>query len=407
MTARSIRRTRMTLDVTRGWRGLRVTLSQDDDGRQVPLGFEQTEVELDAIDAVVDDFEFMLARANLVGELGGAAGDELVRLGGLLFDLVVPPGIKTLLRAARGSLVVRIDEGLRHVPWELMHTGVDFVSRQFAFARVDLVQGVRPELPARRELSAQRRVLLVTDPNEDLPAAVREGDLLDTAFVERGDVELARLSGHVDRASLRETFREYDIVHYAGHAEWDGEGGWLLADGRFDAEDVRRLAGTRPMPALVFANACSSGGERQGLDGMAAALLDAGVRNYVATLWDLPDDIAILFAIAFYERLGEGESVGEALRRARQRLAERFGEGDRSLGLVRALWQSRPALLRSCRDSVSDIERPARGGHPWPASGARLTDRATGLRCAVPGFTRDRWACTITWCGRSERWRSR
>src|SRR5262249_58983301 len=55
----------------------------------------------------------------------------------------------------------------------------------------------------------------------------------------------------------------YDVVHSAGHADHvagaPAQGGWQLADGKLTAGEIASLAGGRPMPLLVFSNACWSG----------------------------------------------------------------------------------------------------------------------------------------------------
>lgn len=324
----------LSLDVSRGWSGLRVALGERLDDGWVARGYEQVALDVDGLERIVGDLQFLLGRANLVGEMGPAAGEEIIRLATLLFDVLVPPAVKPVLRRGRGELVLRLDESLHHLPWELLHTGEAFLARQYALSREIVVQGI-VEPPLRRPVAGNHRVLVVADPRSDLPAAEREGAALCSAFAARRDVELGVLAAQVGRAALRESLREYDLVHLAGHAEWDRDGGgWLLSDGRFEPEDVRRLQGTRPMPALVFANACSSGASaRPDTDGMARALLAAGTVNYIGTQWDIPDDIGILFAEAFYARLLRGERIGEAMRQARVELAERFGEGT-------ALWGS-------------------------------------------------------------------
>ncbi|OIP39587.1 MAG: hypothetical protein AUK47_09785 [Deltaproteobacteria bacterium CG2_30_63_29] len=326
--------THLVLDVSRSWHGLRVALFEDFNGALAPRGYEIVDVEFAEIENIETELQFLLGRSNLVGEMGAAAGDEILRLAMLLFDLIVPAALKPILRRGRGALTLRLEESLQHLPWEMLHNGGEFLSRQYAMSRDVMVQGIH-EPPLTRALEDRRRVLVIADPRGDLPAASREGTLLREGFLDRHDVELGFMASPITRASVRESLREFDIVHLAGHAEWDETGGgWLMVDGRFEPDDVRRLSGTRPMPTLVFANACSSGAStRPAEDTMATSFLAAGVRNYLGTIWDIPDDLGVLFAVAFYERLQLGLPIGEAVRRSRIELAERFGEGT-------ALWGS-------------------------------------------------------------------
>lgn len=318
------------LDIVRGWRGIRVGLFEkaSDEGLQ-PWGFEHSEVDFSELERISDALRFLLSRANLVGEMGAAAVDEIERLALLLFDEIMPPSVKPLLRRGEGYLTLRIDESLQHLPWELMHTGERFLTHQYALSREVMRQGILAPRPMRTP-ETPVRVLVVADPRGDLPISAREGMLMRELFATRPDVRLSYKGSPIPRSFLRENLREHDVLHFAGHAEWGDEGcGWLLDDGRFEPEDVERLVGGRPMPVLIFANACASGqaGRASGADEMASALISAGARNVIGTMWDIPDSIGILFADALYSHLLRGCSIGEAMRHARLELSEQFGHG--------------------------------------------------------------------------------
>ena len=53
----------------------------------------------------------------------------------------------------------------------------------------------------------------------------------------------------------------------------------------------------------------------------------SGVRHYIGASWKIPDEMSLYGAREFYAQVIKGESVGEALRRARLRLIKDFGEG--------------------------------------------------------------------------------
>lgn len=143
----------------------------------------------------------------------------------------------------------------------------------------------------------------------------------------------------IDVAFVKKILRDYDIVHYAGHAvyhaENPAESGWLLRDGTLSAGAVAAMGGSRPMPALVFANACQSSrtdgsdhsaGYGDQINGLASAFLLAGVRHYIGSLGDVRDEAGGVFAQGFYGALAEGKGVGMALRQARLASIDRFGE---------------------------------------------------------------------------------
>lgn len=92
------------------------------------------------------------------------------------------------------------------------------------------------------------------------------------------------------------------------------------------------MAGTGSMPALVFANACQSARsgprpevQRRFFD-IANAFLILGVKHYLGTFWEIPDEQSRHFALSFYKALLAGDSVGAAVLAARQNIRARFGD---------------------------------------------------------------------------------
>jgi len=75
---------------------------------------------------------------------------------------------------------------------------------------------------------------------------------------------------------------------------------------------------------VVFLNACWSAEELRDPDsyspmmrGLGRTFLYAGVNAFLGYLIPVPDESATKFAIAFYESLAQGETMGESVRRAR------------------------------------------------------------------------------------------
>ena len=297
------------------------------------LPYETQKVDFREVDRLTGEMRVLLGRANMRGQLDLAAADELRKLGHLLFDELLPSRIKAWLRDADGvDLLLRTDESLVDVPWELLHTGTSFLALKANVGRLIAAHDVADPVPP-RTMRAPYDILIVADPCGDLDAAYEEGLDLRDDLDARTFLRVALKSSEVPRAYLRENVREFDVLHFAGHAEIGGRGeGWLLSDGRFTAEDIDRLAGGRPFPSLVFANACGSGSGRRVLSGtgatgsLARAMMHAGVRHFIGTHWDLPDEIASEFARHFYGGLSAGLSVGGALRRARTALSISYGE---------------------------------------------------------------------------------
>jgi hypothetical protein len=109
-------------------------------------------------------------------------------------------------------------------------------------------------------------------------------------------------------------------------------------------------------PRLVFLHACK-GAKRQSYRAFttgAEEFVRAGVRATIAMQYDIANEEADFFAQQFYERLGNGLPVDDAVTGARVQLAKRSTPnswGDRRFGTPQLLLQSsRPVLLRPRKD---------------------------------------------------------
>jgi len=182
--------------------------------------------------------------------------------------------------------------------------------------------------------------LVLADPQGDLGASYREGIDLRNLLDEKAKTFQVDFKSHpLDVSYVKKNLRDYDIVHYAGHADYHSEdpsnSGWLLTDGRLRAGEISAMGGLDPMPSLIFSNACQSGqsgdwqiqeGYEQKVFGLANAFLLSGVQHYIGTFWEILDEPSLYFAKSCYARVAQGERVGEALRRAREDLVEKYGE---------------------------------------------------------------------------------
>jgi TolB-like protein/tetratricopeptide (TPR) repeat protein len=129
--------------------------------------------------------------------------------------------------------------------------------------------------------------------------------------------------------------QEYDLVHFAGHSFYDpqtpSKSGWRL---HADILTAGELSKCSHPPRVVFSNSCQAGASAEwsgaesyeGLAfGIGSAFLLAGVQNYIGPLWEVDDEESRLFATTFYQRLGAGLSLGEALLSTRHAIIQRKG----------------------------------------------------------------------------------
>ncbi len=329
------------LDMTKHGEVLKVVAQEGPKGEKSTIQhYEEVAISTDLINARCNELIGTLNRANRKGRL---TRDVLVRLrevGQVLYDEFFPLTVKEKLRKSKADyLALSLDDGLMHIPWELINDGQDFLCRRFNMGR--LVKTKQSFLGARTRIIAKPlRMMILADPNGDLKAAYEEGTRIRDMMDKHQDLVNATLrSENIPVNSIREKMRNFDIIHFAGHADYNRnnpkQSGWRLTDGSLNAGDIIKMAGTASMPALIFSNACQSArSDMWGLNehfemrifGLANAFLLVGVKHYIGTFWEVLDEPSRSFALEFYHNLFLGMSVGEAVKEARASLIEEYGE---------------------------------------------------------------------------------
>lgn len=297
-------------------------------------------VSLEEINRLCKEVTSLLNRANKRGRVSKEILKQLQSAGQLLFDALLNDDAKRKLRHTKaGDLIVRIDDNLVHIPWELLFDGEQFLCQRFSMGRiVSTRQTVSESLS--RNVAKPLKMLILADPRGDLPMSLEEGKKVRDELDTDPDLINANLKGQeITVEFVKSKLRDFDIVHYGGHADYDptdpSKSGWLLSDGKFTSADIRGMVGGKPLPALVFSNGCQSGQTEQWqvkenyeeeIFGLANAFLLAGVQHYIGTFWDILDTPSADFALAFYREMLSGRSTGEAVRVARMELIDKYGE---------------------------------------------------------------------------------
>jgi CHAT domain-containing protein/Tfp pilus assembly protein PilF len=118
----------------------------------------------------------------------------------------------------------------------------------------------------------------------------------------------------------------YSIIHFAAHAEANRESpldsAVILSPGKNGFKLYAHELINRKLQAnLVTISACRSAGARsysgEGLIGFAWAFLQAGAKDVVAGLWDVPDESTSDLMKNFYDGIAQGHAPPEALRMAK------------------------------------------------------------------------------------------
>ena len=304
--------------------------------------YEEKKFDHDDVDLKCREIVRLLNNANLRGSLAGETLQQLKGVGFALFEDLLPHEAQKVLSATTlSNLILTIDDSLLHIPWELLYDGNNFLCRKFNVGRVVRTRQkiVRPRL---EKLSRPVKMLILCDPRGDLKSAYDEGFRVQTELDTHAEAVHADLMHRrVDSSMLRGYIRNYDIIHYAGHADYNSdnpaESGWLIEKGKFTSSDIMQLSRNMPFPALIFSNACKTGvtqawrlddGFQSRIYGLAHAFLVSGVQHYLGTFWEVLDEVSCEFSVSFYHNLVKGEPIGCAVKKAREHLIARYGEGN-------------------------------------------------------------------------------
>ena len=288
-------------------------------------------------------------RATQAGDVEAKRNPRVVRdlknLGSLIFSHLLPQAARDRLRTSESSnLYLRLDDQLVHIPWELAFDGQQFLGMKFRVGRQIITHHKVVQAAPVRAVSDTLKVLIVSDPSETLKNVAKECEQLCEILDGIPSLEVRLIGGRgVKRIPLLAALRESDIVHFAGHSQFDEKNpensGWLLYDGLLAASEISKLDQT---PLLVFSNSCQAGATKdwQGeylfegqAFGLGSAFLLAGVPNYIGTFCVVHDEESRFLASEFYRRIVQGETIGQALLEARLATAE-------EMGLDRLTWAS-------------------------------------------------------------------
>ncbi len=247
------------------------------------------------------------------------------------FDL--PAGVSArpeeLAAHLLGPFQARIERArrLRILPYGVLRS-VDFHALPFRgdvlLATLPVAYGLDLGLATDPRPAAWRQALVVANPSQDLPAALREADAV-AAALRRGQPAMTRRLLRGQEASAGEVGRSLaaaDLFHYAGHGVFSGSGGWesvlpLAAGTRLTLGDLLALPRVPRQVVLSGCDTGKSGAEApiEGL-GLAHAFLLAGSREVIAATRPVGDRAALGLFAELYRRWSPSADLATLLRDA-------------------------------------------------------------------------------------------
>jgi hypothetical protein len=230
------------------------------------------------------------------------------------------------------TLLITSDEPW--IPWEMVkpyrddpETGME-QSAGFLAETFQVTRWLAGRSPA-HQLHVKNATLVA--PQNELLYAQRE-----EAYFRQLPAHRVQISGPLrSTADVRQVAQAggVQLLHFAAHGRFEADNANLsplsLEDGALTPIDLagERATGLRRERPLIFLNACHTARlafALTGLGGWAERLVaDLNVSAFIGTLWEVNDLLAAEFAIAFYDRLLAGDTLGQAFYTARLHVRDR------------------------------------------------------------------------------------
>jgi CHAT domain-containing protein len=307
----------------------------------------------DAIDAAVQRLQqlstFVPSASRTLRQTSGVAAlsrewdfhAQLKEIGGKVYDAIIRDAVRTrfeeLLASGRSyRFLLRLPPELMTLPVETIYAAHHrmFLALSQRYSLVRLIASPTP--PRRPSLTIPLRVLAVlSNPLDTAPLNVEaEADMLQRAMA--SSIDAGRASLEVlrrDQATMGElqsrlrTFRPH-VLHFVGHGVFQSTEGALVFHGASGGADLLaathvatllRDAGIR----LAVLNSCDTGrsSRNDAITSVAGAVVHAGVPAVLATMREVPDEPALLFARDFYRTFCEGFPLETAIAEARKAIS--------------------------------------------------------------------------------------
>jgi len=276
-------------------------------------------------ETAVDRAEVDAAVTRTVDSIRKCSGsEECTASSAALYDLLVRLPFESV--PDEKEIVIAPDGPLHRVPFAALY---DRVGHHYLVERHQLTIALGCNAAAPRE-RPYRSILVAASPDpgselRPLRSVIREGKRAARQFEE------SRILTGADATAdhLLESAGEFDVLHFAGHAEANERQPRLATlrcapvsgreNGALYAWEIaaRRFPKTR----LIVLAACDTARGRlvgTGLLGFARSFIAAGVPRVVGSLWAVDDDASAEFFSRFYEALSTGTGSAAALRQAQR-----------------------------------------------------------------------------------------
>ena len=244
-----------------------------------------------------------------------------------LYDWLIRPYEKDLLKADMDTLVFVPDGPLRSVPMSALNDGDEFLVQKFAVAVTPSLTMTQPQ-----PLDRDNVQLLLAGLSE----AVQDFSALDSVPQEVANIKniyggdlLMNKTFTVNNFGSALKDKEMSIVHIASHGSFTGresENFLLAYDGKIHMDKLRSFIGStrtreNPIELLVLSACETAAGDDRAALGLAGVAIQAGARSAMGSLWKISDQGTTELIAEFYQQLKNPNlNKAQALQQAQKKL---------------------------------------------------------------------------------------
>lgn len=160
------------------------------------------------------------------------------------------------------------------------------------------------------------KVNIIGDPTRDLPYANQEAEELAEMF------HVKALTGNVSKEMFIEQLVTASTFHFTGHGYYREDNGFLsaLRLSQGTVINAKEIIDLKLNMELAVLSACETGKYKvytgEELLGLSSALLMAGARSVISSLWPVDDEATKIFFVNFYQYLKTGSNKISALQKS-------------------------------------------------------------------------------------------
>ncbi len=270
----------------------------------------------DRLESLVNEFK---------GGLIDAGSEDYKEPAKAMYNLLIKPIEAELIQTKTQTILYAPDGILRYIPLAALYDGKQWLAEKYRISNLIAytLTNFSPQPKFQPSILAgafggrdgERKFGQIA-----LPATIKEVQAIANSF----DNSLSLLENDFSRATIESKFKNYNILHFATHAEFNtgAPDNSFIIFGNGDKIRLSELTDWQiPNVELIVLSACQTGlgtlGSGVEILGFGYQVQKAGAKQAIASLWSVNDEGTQALMETFYRELQTGDvTPNEALRRA-------------------------------------------------------------------------------------------